>query len=62
VPFAWPMRVILPLAGIGPNGVPLPPDSPVRDHGVILPAVLLSIGLTVVVLTLGSIHLKNKEI
>ncbi|MFC9437661.1 ABC transporter permease [Nocardia sp. NPDC057030] len=62
VPFAWPMRVILPLAGIGPNGVPLPADSPVRDHGVILPAIALSIGLAVVVLALGSFHIKRKEI
>ncbi|AFT99084.1 ABC transporter permease [Nocardia brasiliensis] len=62
VPFAWPMRVILPLAGIGPNGVPLPADSPVRDHGVILPAIALSFGLAAVVLALGSAHLERKEI
>ncbi|MEV6256344.1 ABC transporter permease [Nocardia sp. NPDC051911] len=62
VPFAWPMRVILPLAGIGPNGVPLPADSPVRDHGVILPAIALSIGLAVLVLALGSLHMTRKEI
>jgi ABC-2 type transport system permease protein len=62
MPFAWPMRVILPLAQIGPNGVPLPPDSPIRDHGVILPAVALSVALAVVVLALGSIHMKRKEI
>lgn len=62
VPFAWPMRVILPLAGIGPNGVPLRPDSPLRDHGVILPAVGLSAALTVVVLMIGSVHMTRKEI
>lgn len=62
VPFAWPMRVILPLAGIGPNGVPLPADSPVRDHAVIVPAIALSIGLAVLVLALGSLHIQRKEI
>ncbi|MFI6999195.1 ABC transporter permease [Nocardia sp. NPDC050175] len=62
VPFAWPMRVILPLAGIGPNGVPLPTDSPIRDHGVIVPAIALSLGLAVLALVLGSIHMKRKEI
>ncbi|MFG2445267.1 ABC transporter permease [Nocardia fluminea] len=62
VPFAWPMRVILPLAGIGPNGVPLPADSPVRDHGVILPAIAMSIGLAALVLALGAVHIKRKEI
>ncbi|WP_069165967.1 ABC transporter permease [Nocardia altamirensis] len=62
VPFAWPMRVILPLAGIGPNGVPLPADSPVRDRGVILPAIALSLVLAALVLAVGAMHLKRKEI
>lgn len=62
VPFAWPMRVILPLAGIGPNGVPLPADSPIRDHGVIAPAIALSLGLAALVLTLGSMQMNRKEI
>ncbi|WP_246180766.1 hypothetical protein [Nocardia ninae] len=62
VPFAWPMRVILPLAGIGPNGVPLPEGSPIRDRGIILPAIALSIGLAALVLAAGSMHLRRKEI
>lgn len=62
VPFAWPMRVILPLAGIGPNGVPLSPGSPLRDHGIIAPAVALSLALLAVMLLAGSAHMKRKEI
>ncbi|MFD9961244.1 hypothetical protein [Amycolatopsis sp. NPDC058986] len=62
IPFAWPMRVILPLAGIGPNGVPLRADSPLRDHGVILPAVALSAVLLAVLLAAGSVHMRRKEI
>ncbi|MGW0186568.1 ABC transporter permease [Streptomyces sp. NPDC003362] len=62
VPFAWPMRVVLPLAGIGPNGVPLPEDSPVTDPGAIPVALLLAAGLTVVLLLVGRLHMIRKEI
>ncbi len=62
VPMAWPMRVILPLAGIGPNGVPLPVDSPLRDMGAVPIAVGLSVALTAVMLVLGAHHLKRKQI
>ncbi|MDQ1289652.1 MAG: lantibiotic transport system permease protein [Actinomycetota bacterium] len=62
VPFAWPMRVVLPLAGIGPNGVPLRADSPLRDRGVIPVAIALSFALLAAVWVAGSVHLKRKEI
>lgn len=35
IPFAWPMRVILPVAGISPNGIPQPimgPGSVISSH------------------------------
>jgi ABC-2 type transport system permease protein len=62
VPVAWPMRVILPLVGIGPNGVPLPPDSPLHDTGVIAPAVALALSLTGVLLAAGALHLRRRDI
>jgi ABC-2 type transport system permease protein len=62
IPFAWPMRVILPLAGIGPNGIPLPPGSPLADAGVIPFALVLSAGLAAVLMVLGGVHLTRKEI
>ncbi|MEU8568891.1 ABC transporter permease [Streptomyces pathocidini] len=62
VPFAWPMRVVLPLAGIGPNGVPLPKDSPVTDPGAIPVAVALAAVLTAVLLVVGRLHMSRKEI
>lgn len=61
-PFAWPMRVILPLAAIGPNGVPLPPTSHLRDHGVIVPALVLSAALTLALLPCGVAVLRRKEV
>lgn len=62
VPFAWPMRVVLPLAGIGPNGVPLPKDSPVTEMSAIPLALGLAAVLTVVLLFIGRLHMIRKEI
>jgi ABC-2 type transport system permease protein len=62
VPFAWPMRVVLPLAGIGPNGVPLPDDSPVTDPAAIPLAVILAAVLSAVLLAVGRLHMIRKEI
>lgn len=62
IPFAWPMRVVLPLAGIGPNGVPLPDDSPVTEMSAIPLAVGLAVVLTGVLLVIGSMHMSRKEI
>jgi ABC-2 type transport system permease protein len=62
VPFSWPMRVVLPLAGIGPNGVPLPDGSPVTEMSAIPLAVALSAVLTVLLLVAGSLHMSRKEI
>lgn len=62
IPFAWPMRVILPVAGIGPNGISLPPNSPLADPGVIPTALALSVVLTAAVLLAGSLHMRRKEV
>lgn len=62
IPFAWPMRVILPVAGISPNGIPLPPDSPLADASVIPVALALSAVLMAVVLLAASMHMSRKEV
>ncbi|HEX2301389.1 MAG TPA: ABC transporter permease [Pseudonocardiaceae bacterium] len=62
VPMAWPMRTILPLAGIGPNGVPLPADSPLRDMSAIPLAIGLSLALVVVVVAAGGLYLRRKQL
>lgn len=62
VPFAWPMRVILPIAEIYASGIPLPPESPLNDMSVIPVALVLSVILGVISLTLGAIYLSRKEI
>lgn len=53
---------ILPLAGIGPNGVPLAPDSPLRDTAAIPVAIGLSLALVAVVVVAGAHYLKHKQI
>jgi ABC-2 type transport system permease protein len=54
--------VVLPLAGIGPNGVPLPKDSPVTDPGAIPVAVVLAAVLAAALLAVGRLHMIRKEI
>ncbi|GGM74775.1 hypothetical protein GCM10010106_21570 [Thermopolyspora flexuosa] len=62
LPPAWPMRVILPLAEIYPNGLPLDPNSPLRDMTVIPVAIALSVAATVVTLVIGGRYMARKEI
>jgi ABC-2 type transport system permease protein len=62
VPFAWPMRVIVPLADIYPNGISLPPGSPLADMSVIPVAAALSLVLGTVVFLLGARHMTRKEV
>jgi lantibiotic protection ABC transporter MutE/EpiE family permease subunit len=62
IPFAWPMRVILPVAGISPNGIPLPPNSPLADVRAIPIALALSVVLMAIVLVAGSLHMSKKEV
>jgi lantibiotic protection ABC transporter MutE/EpiE family permease subunit len=62
IPFSWPMRVILPVAGIGPNGISLPPNSPLADARVIPVALALSVTVMAIVLLAGSLHMSKKEV
>lgn len=50
VPFAIPARLMAPILGVNPNGVPMQPDSPLWDTGVILPGLLIASVLFVAVL------------
>lgn len=61
-PPAWPMRVILPLAHIHPNGIALNSASPLNDVSVIPVALVLSAAITVAALFLGGWHMTRKEI
>ena len=62
VPFAWPMRVILPIAGIGANGIALPAGSPLRDTSAIAICVALSVFVTAAVLAVGAAYVNRQEV
>ncbi|RNL84589.1 hypothetical protein [Halostreptopolyspora alba] len=62
IPLAWPMRVVVPLAGIEASGIPLPDDHPLRDLSVLPIAVGLSVALTAVLLVVGSRYVNRREL
>ncbi|ASU83345.1 hypothetical protein CDO52_11660 [Nocardiopsis gilva YIM 90087] len=62
IPLAWPMRVVVPLAEVFASGVPLPPEHPLMDTGVIPIAIALSAALSVVLLAIGSRYVNRKEL
>lgn len=62
MPPAWPMRVILPLAHIHPNGIALNSASPLNNASVVPVALVLSAVITVAALVVGGWHMTRKEI
>jgi ABC-2 type transport system permease protein len=62
VPFSWPMRVVLPLAGIGPSGIALPHGSPLHDTSVVVVAVALSLLVTAAALAVGAWYVNRQEV
>ncbi|MBB4933777.1 ABC-2 type transport system permease protein [Lipingzhangella halophila] len=62
IPLAWPMRVVVPLAGIEASGVPLPDGHPLNDPSVLPIAVGLSVALAAVLLVAGSRYVNRKEL
>ncbi|GAB3450472.1 hypothetical protein GCM10027570_25760 [Streptomonospora sediminis] len=62
IPLAWPMRAVVPLAGIEASGVPLSADDPLRDLTVLPIAVGLSAALTAAALAVGCRYVNRKEL
>jgi ABC-2 type transport system permease protein len=62
IPLAWPMRVVVPTAGIEASGVPLPEGHPLHDMGVLPIAFLLSVTLAAVLLAVGSRYVNRREL
>lgn len=50
IPFAIPARLMAPLIGMNPNGLPLAFDSPLHDTSVLLPGLLISAALFILLL------------
>lgn len=62
IPPAWPMRMVVPLAGIEASGVPLPAEHPLHDLTVLPVGVGLSIALAAVLLAVGARYVNRKEL
>lgn len=52
IPFAIPARLMAPILGINPNGVPMTADSPLHDFSVIMPGILITTILFAILLIL----------
>lgn len=61
VPTAWPLRLALPLVGVHANGVPLEPDSPLRQIST-LPPLVAALVATVILLGLGQWWFTRREV
>ncbi|QSZ27439.1 lantibiotic immunity ABC transporter MutE/EpiE family permease subunit [Aceticella autotrophica] len=60
VPWSWPMRLLSPITGVHPNGIPLSPGDPLLDSSVIPVGIAVSI-ITLVVFTFLTAIWFNKE-
>jgi ABC-2 type transport system permease protein len=62
VPMVWPLRAVVPLAGIEASGVPLEPGDPLFSLEPLPLVAVLSSALAVVLLTAGARHVNRKEL
>ncbi|MFW5417297.1 hypothetical protein J0910_11855 [Nocardiopsis sp. CNT-189] len=62
VPPVWPMRAVVPLAGIEASGVPLAPGDPLASTGVLPLVIALSAGLAAVLVAVAARHVNRKEL
>ncbi|WP_017591107.1 ABC-2 family transporter permease [Nocardiopsis potens] len=62
LPPVWPMRAVVPLAGVEASGVPLQPGDPLHSTAVLPAVVALSVLVAAVLLAVGARHVDRKEI
>lgn len=62
VPMVWPMRAVVPLAGIEASGVPLEPGDPLLSFAPLPAVAALSLALSVLLLIAGARHVDHKEL
>lgn len=62
IPLAWPMRMVVPIAGIEASGVPLPDHHPLNDLTVLPIGVGMSLALAVALLAVGARYVNRKEL
>ncbi|PWV48525.1 hypothetical protein [Nocardiopsis sp. L17-MgMaSL7] len=62
VPMVWPLRAVVPLAGIEASGVPLEPGDPLFSLALLPVIAALSLALSIVLLAAGARHVNRKEL
>lgn len=62
VPWAWPIRVAIPIVGIHANGVPLGTGDPLWDTSVVPGILGLALALAAVALAAGSLWFSRREV
>ncbi|MDA2814523.1 hypothetical protein O4J56_28020 [Nocardiopsis sp. RSe5-2] len=62
LPVVWPMRAVVPLAGVEASGVPLEPGDPLLSLAPLPLVAALSAGLAAVLLAAGAHHVDRKEL
>ncbi|WP_426451967.1 lantibiotic immunity ABC transporter MutE/EpiE family permease subunit [Paenibacillus sp. S-38] len=61
VPYGIASRIMIPLIGVLPNGIPVNGDDPLTDSGVVLPGVMLSLLLFAFLSMLTSYMFRKRE-
>ncbi|WP_223068848.1 lantibiotic immunity ABC transporter MutE/EpiE family permease subunit [Paenibacillus caui] len=62
LPYAIPSRLMCPVIGVLPNGLPVPAGDPLLDKSVILPGIIISVFLFVVLSLLTAWSFRNREV
>lgn len=62
VPWAWPVRVSLPLSGVHANGISLRPDDPMDSLAVLPPVITVSLAVAAALAIAGSLWFSRREV
>ncbi|MBB6174717.1 ABC-2 type transport system permease protein [Nocardiopsis mwathae] len=62
IPMVWPMRAVVPLAGVEASGVPLQPGDPLLSLAPLPIVAVLSLALSAALLAAGARHVDRKEL
>jgi len=62
VPWSWPLRLMCPIIGVHPNGVPLEASDPLLNPSVIPPGIVISLVFFVITAILTAIWFSKREV
>lgn len=62
IPWSWPTRLMCPIVGVNPNGVPMEANSPLWNAGVIPVGIAASLGFLIVTAALTAFWFSKREV